>query len=362
MDRILQFGTGRFLRGFVEAFIDDADKARQAAQRPGGTRVTVVETSGSGMAARLAAQGYQYTLHTRGWERGARVDTSRSISVIDEGVDATVQTDDLLEAALDPRVRTIVSNTTERGYAPERLPRLLALVLMTRSRAGLPLPAVVPCELVERNGDRLRALVGDALVASGAEASEASTILHETVWATTIVDRIVTVPSDPSEIGGGLDVVAEPYASWIIETKRDVPLIEHPSVMRTADATPYALRKIRLLNGAHTALVARTRGGPHRLVREALDDPDVGQWVEALLLEEIVPALGERIVNGEAYVRSVLERLRNPFIDHRLADIAVDHEQKVRSRLQPTFDDFVARFGRRPARLTDVLRREGLLT
>ncbi len=100
MERILQFGTGRFLRGFVEAFIDDSERARVAVGLPPGARVTVVETTGSGMAGRLAAQGYTYQLHTRGLERGQVVDTSRTIRVIDRSVDASERTDALTEAAL----------------------------------------------------------------------------------------------------------------------------------------------------------------------------------------------------------------------------------------------------------------------
>jgi tagaturonate reductase len=118
---------------------------------------------------------------------------------------------------------------------------------------------------------------------------------------------------------------------------------------------------MRILNGAHTALVARTRGGRHELVREAMADLAIAAWLEALVLEEIVPALGERIADGEAFARSVLERFSNPFLDHRLADIAVNHEQKLAIRLLPTYHDHVARFGRAPHLLEQVLVGEGLL-
>jgi tagaturonate reductase len=138
-------------------------------------------------------------------------------------------------------------------------------------------------------------------------------------------------------------------------------MLEHPAVTLTRDVGPYALRKIRILNGAHTALVARTRGSGTLLVREAMEDPSISGWLEAMLLEEIVPALGDRIVDGEAFAASVLERFRNPFLDHRLADIAVDHERKLELRLVSTYEDHVQRLGRPPRRLAALLDQEGVL-
>ena len=132
-ERVLQFGTGRFLRGFVDAFIDEANATGGAGPR---RAVTVVETTGSGTAARLAAQGCRYRLLVRGLERGAVVDTSREIGSVDRVLDASGDQDALLAAAVDPDLRFIVSNTTEAGYAagfPARLER----VLEARARAGL---------------------------------------------------------------------------------------------------------------------------------------------------------------------------------------------------------------------------------
>jgi tagaturonate reductase len=145
-----------------------------------------------------------------------------------------------------------------------------------------------------------------------------------------------------------------------VEAPPTVPLIDHPAIQRVDDVTPFALRKIRILNGAHTALVARTRGSPVRTVREALDDPATGTWLEALLREEVLPALGDRIVDGPGFVTRTLERLRNPYLEHRLADIATDHEQKVRLRLLSTDRDHRERLGRPPRLLGALLEREGL--
>lgn len=357
VQRVLQFGTGRFLRGFVDAFVDEANAAGAVPRRA----VTVVETTGSGTAARLAAQGCRYRLLVRGLERGAVVDTSREVAAIDRVVDASTGMDGLLAAAVDPDLRWVVSNTTEAGYG-SGFPARLAAVLEARARADLPGVLVLPCELVERNGDRLRELVTADLVARAVEPGVVERVRDGTTWAVTLVDRITTAPAPdvPGAHGDPLAVAVEPFASWVVEVPPGTPIIEGSAVERTDDVDPYALRKIRILNGAHTALVTHTRGGPFTYVREAMDDPATAAWLEALLLDELVPALGDRIVDGVAFALTVLERFRNPFLDHRLADIAVHHDQKLQNRLVPTAADHQARFGRRARLLGQVLDQEGI--
>jgi tagaturonate reductase len=362
MKRVLQFGTGRFLRGFVDAFIDDVE--RQHAPDPGrpGHRVTVVESTGSGTAAPLAAQGCAYRLATRGLDHGQIVDSERVIRVIDGVVDASTDTTALAGAALDPDLAIVVSNTTQAGYVPGGYPTRLAVVLTERARHGMPGLLIVPCELIEGNAERLRALVMDQVARMRLEPSLVEHVRGANTWATSIVDRIVTARESGSfGAEDPLGVAVEPFASWVVEAPGGVSLLEHPAVTLTGDVRPYALRKIRILNGAHTALVARARGSGASFVREALEDPAISGWLEAMLLEEVVPALGDRIVDGEAFVASVLERFRNPFLDHRLADIAVDHERKLELRLVSTYQDHVQRLGRPPRRLGALLEQEGAL-
>ncbi len=362
MKRVLQFGTGRFLRGFVDAFIDDDERAQVTG--PGGPRhrVTVVESTGSGMAGRLAAQGYAYQLRTRGLAQGNVVDTERVIRVIDRDIDASADTSALAKAALDPDLAIVVSNTTPAGYVPGGYPARLAAVLVERARARMPGLLIVPCELVERNGDHLVALVLEELAAMEVEPAVTAHVREANTWTTSMVDRITAAGGgERSGRSDPLAVVVEPYASWVVEASARVSLLEHPAITLTEDVTPFALRKIRILNGAHTALVARTRGSGVELVRQALEDQEIAAWLEALLLEEVVPALGDRIVDGEAFVASVLERFRNPFLDHRLADIAVDHEQKLQLRLASTYQDHLQRFGAPPRRLSLLLEQEGAL-
>jgi tagaturonate reductase len=120
---------------------------------------------------------------------------------------------------------------------------------------------------------------------------------------------------------------------------------------------PYAFRKVRILNGAHSALVAHVRRvrPDIRLVREAVADPEIGDWLRGLLFDEIVPTIADRCPDAEAFARQTLERFANPFLDHKLSDIALHHEKKVQVRLVPTAKEYRAKFGRTPTRLQGAI-------
>jgi tagaturonate reductase len=148
--------------------------------------------------------------------------------------------------------------------------------------------------------------------------------------------------------------VGEPFALWAIGT-HGAPFIDHPLVRLVDDVRPYALRKVRILNGAHTAMVIRTRGTGIETVREAVLDPEIRPWLERLLLDEILPTVDGRIVDGEAFVRQTLERFENPFIEHRFSSIELHHAAKVAVRLVPTRDEYIASFGKEPPILSELL-------
>jgi tagaturonate reductase len=115
------------------------------------------------------------------------------------------------------------------------------------------------------------------------------------------------------------------------------------------------LRKVRILNGAHSALVAYALPRGFRTVRECVEDAEVGVWLRRVLEEEIVPVIADRVEDAEGFVRATLERFRNPFFEHRLESIALNHEAKVRTRLVPTVREYRERFGRVPRLLSAML-------
>ncbi len=169
--------------------------------------------------------------------------------------------------------------------------------------------------------------------------------------ANSLVDRIVTgrPTTHPLLAEDPLLVAAEPYALWAIETGTEpFALFDHPAIRVVADIRPYSLRKIRLLNGAHSALVCHALPLGFATVRQAIENPDVARWLRGLLFDEVVPVLEGRVDAPREFAEQTLERFANPFLEHKLSDIALNHAAKLRTRLLPTWREFRDRFSETP--------------
>ncbi|MFO0808440.1 MAG: altronate dehydrogenase [Gemmataceae bacterium] len=369
-ETILQFGAGNFLRAFADLFIHQANTQGQAVGR-----IVVVQSTGDGRANLLNQCGGRYHVVVRGLESGQTVDRIEEVASISRALFASTQWEDILAVATTPELKFVLSNTTEAGYkldesdlvlcqhspgpAPKSYPGKLTAVLHARYRAGQPGVTVMPCELIEDNADKLLALVmslGEAWKLPTAFLHWAS---HECVWLSSLVDRIVPGKPDdhPLLASDPLLLMAEPYSLWALQTKPNAArFADHPAIIRTADVKPYFLRKVRILNGAHTALLSKVGLSRFETVREALDDDATRAWLEQLLFTEIVPTLMGRCDGPEEFARQTIERFRNPFLRHRLADIALHHTAKKDVRLVPTHGEFKAKFGRVPPILDEVLK------
>lgn len=362
-ETILQFGSGRFLRAFTDLIVHQANAAGQAVGR-----VVIVQSTGGDRADGLSKQGGRYHVVVRGLEQGAVVDRVEPCESVSRALVAATQWDEVLTVARSPGLRVILSNTTEKGYdldpadrppdaPPRSFPAKLLLVLHARFRAGQPAPVIVPCELRERQAELLRGIVGK-LAEEWQMSAKFRAWVDACPWLNTLVDRIVTgtpaghplLEQDP------MLTACEPYALWAIEEKPGVGrFVEHPAVVWTPDVTPYFLRKVRILNGGHTALLIKAWPRGFRTVREAVTDPELGAWLERLLFDEVVPVLEGRVEGPAAFAREVLDRFRNPFIEHQLSAIAVHHAEKVPVRLEPTRAEYRAKFGKEPGLLNEVL-------
>ena len=362
-ETVLQFGSGRFLRGFADLFISHANAGGQAVGR-----VVVVQSTGDARAAGLNQGAGRYHVVVRGYEDGEVVDRVEVCDSVSRALHAPTEWPAVLELARSPALRTVLSNTTEAGYVldpadgptdspPRSFPAKLLAVLHARWRAGGEPLTVVPCELIEGNAGILRGLLA-RLATDWRLPAEFHDWLGYCPVLHTLVDRIVTgTPADHPLLGiDPMLIVAEPFAFWAVE---DHPAsqfrLQHPSVVRTPDVTPFFLRKVRILNAAHTALLVKARPRGFALVREAVEDPDLGAWLRRLLGEEIVPTLDGRVDQPARFAEQTLERFRNPFLDHKFSDIALHHASKVQVRLVPTRDEFAAKFGRQPPLLSEVI-------
>lgn len=361
---VLQFGAGNFLRGFVDLFIHHANQST-----PEFGRVVVVQSTGDDRARILNDSGGRYHVAVRGLENGRVVDRVEECSSISRAVVAATHWAEVIALAQSPTVRFIVSNTTEAGYAldpadaadanpPRSFPAKLRAVLHARWSAGGEPLTILPCELIEDNAVRLREQTV-AVAWSFADPPEfLDWVTKQCTWLSSLVDRIV--PGRPNEhpllATDPLLISAEPYAFWALQADAAAPgWFEHPSIVRVADVRPYFLRKVRILNGAHTALLCHVGTDRFETVRSALENAEVAAWLDRVLMEEIVPTLRGRCDEPEQFARQTLERFRNPYLNHRLRDIALHHTTKRAIRLETTCREYREKFGREPELLTAAL-------
>ncbi|HZU38459.1 MAG TPA: tagaturonate reductase [Gemmataceae bacterium] len=356
-ETVLQFGSGKFLRAFADLFIHQANAEGQNVGR-----VVVVQSTGEGRADLLNRQHGRYHVLVRGLAHGQTVDRVEEAASVSRALSAAREWSDVLAVARSPELRLVISNTAEVGYnldptdspnitPPRSFPAKLLHVLHERYRAQQPGVIILPCELFEHNADMLRGIIIRLAEDWGLPGDFRDWLENECRWHNTLVDRIVAVapPGHPLLAEDPLTTVAEPYALWAIEVKRlPSQLFRHPAITETTNVEPYFLRKVRILNAAHTALLSQAIPRGLRFVRDAVLDPAVGAWLHRLLFEEIVPVVEGRVDDAPGFANQVLERFRNPFLEHKLSDIAVYHEAKVKIRLVPTRDEFQAKFGKVP--------------
>ncbi|MGA9978588.1 MAG: tagaturonate reductase [Candidatus Sulfotelmatobacter sp.] len=374
-ETILQVGSGAFLRGFMEDFV-------QLSNITGGPvgRVVTVQRKADHRSAAFLRQDGLYTLILRGLENGQPAERKRIIASISRSLSADGEWNKVIAMAVRPSTRVIVSNVTEAGLAlgasdtpadqpPLSFPGKLTQLLCERwqSSGGHDADvAIVPCELVENNGSMLRKLIDEQARAWNLSGAFSDWLRSSVHFANTLVDRIVVGPPPPEKLEeewqalgyrDDLIVCAEPFALFVLEAdefvRQHFPNGEaSPGIRFVDDLTPYRVRKVQILNGSHTILAAIGRLLGLRTVREAIDDRQLGKLVENAIFQEVIPAieLGEEVESGH-YAREILERFRNPSIEHSLVSICSNCSTKIGTRLFPAIRSFMEHRGVMPRRL-----------
>jgi tagaturonate reductase len=377
-ERVLQFGAGVFLRGFVDWMIDGMN--RKGLFRG---RVVVVASMNPGTVTTLNQQNGAYTHLARGIEDGRLVEEKRVVTAIRRGIDPYKEFDEYLRCAHNPDLRFIVSNTTEAGIVyreedkqgdrpPVSFPAKLTLLLIERYKAfegdmskGFVL---LPCELIERNGDRLKETVLQTAANWGIDVKIVRWIAEANVFTNTLVDRIVTgFPRDEIQTfwrrSGYVDDLfntSEVFHLWVIEgpsaLAAELPLREAGfNVVFAEDMTPYRERKVRILNGAHTATVLAAYQAGENLVGECMKDPLIRDFMTGAIYDEVIPTLTLPKQELDAFASAVFERFSNPFIQHALLSISLNSISKYKARVLPSIEQYLAMKGELPARLTFAL-------
>ena len=371
--RILQFGGGNFLRAYFDWMVD---RMNERTGFNGG--VTVVKPTAGGDYRELRAQDGLFHVALEGVRQGETVKEFRLVSCVGQVVHPYREYAAYLRTAEDEGIRYVVSNTTEAGirfveeeWSADRCateyPGKLTQWLHRRWASGGPGCHLLPLELIEENGAELRRCVLKYAAYWQLPADFAEWIKVKNHFYDTLVDRIVSgYPPSAEEVLAGsgyrdeLLVAGEHYHSLIVKAPKTgipgLPLGEAGiQVTYTDELGPYRERKVRLLNGAHTAIVPTGYLAGLNTVGEVMADPNMQAYLEQVLYREIIPSLDQDVGELRAFATEVMDRFRNPSIRHKLLDISLNSTTKFRTRLLPSLLTYHRKFGEWPVGIVRAL-------
>jgi len=366
--KVLQIGEGVLLRGFIDQMIDIANEKGLF-----DGSIQIVKPRAGGSVQALKDQNGIYTVMLRGKKDGSIHVEKRIITSIADAVHPYDDYEKYAAFAKSPDLRFFISNTTEAGIVydesdqfsltpPNSFPGKLTKFLHDRyehfggaQEKGL---YIIPTELVENNGDQLLSCCKKLAKLWGLSDEFIIWLENANIFCNTLVDRIVTgYPADKieeieKEVGytDTQFVIGEPFGLWVIECpnpealSKELPLDKagEPTIF-TDNHVPYRERKIRVLNGAHTATVLAAYLSGKDIVLEMMKDKNLRSFFNKVVYGEIVPMVPLPENEVKEFADSVVERFENPFIKHSLLAISVNSISKFSARILPTLKDYYAK-------------------
>jgi len=359
-EKVLQFGTGVLLRGLPDFFIDKANRAGIF-----NGRVVVVKSTDTGSSSEFDQQDSLYTLAIKGIADGKKVEEDIICSAISRVLTAGKDWAAIMEVARDPNLQVVISNTTEVGIQlveddvhkapPVSFPGKLLAVLHARYEAlgsgeenGL---VIVPTELIVDNGKKLKAIVLELAAQNNFDSKFINWINTCNHFCDSLVDRIVPGKPDAATIKqiedqcgyrDDLRIASELYSLWAIQGDEKVKSVltfaqADPGVVIAPDIEIFRELKLRLLNGTHTLSCAVAFLSGFKTVKEAMDDAIFSAFITQLAFNEIAPAIPYNIPLDVAhdFAAKVLDRFRNPHIEHLWISISAQYSAKMKMRVVP---------------------------
>ncbi|MBN2221271.1 MAG: tagaturonate reductase [Vallitaleaceae bacterium] len=376
--KVIQFGEGNFLRGFVDWMIH---RMNQEINWNGS--VAIVQPLKQGLVDLLSTQDYEYTHYLKGIKDGTAVSEHYINESISMGVKPYEDFHAYLNLAHIDSANIIVSNTTEAGIIfqeqdqfeneadvsyPGKLTRLMFERFTYYQGATDKGYILLPCELIDYNADRLKEAVLAYIEAWKLGAEFRTWVLEANTFCNTLVDRIVpgypreTIDAVWEELGykDQLVVESEQFNLWVIEGNEKVqqafPANEAGcNALFVDDVTPYKMRKVRILNGAHTTLVPVAYLMGVETVRESVEHDVLRNFLYKAIFEEIIPTLTLSQEELEIFAAEVIERFKNPFIKHYLMSISLNSMSKYKARVLPSVLEYMNRKNELPKRLVFAL-------
>jgi tagaturonate reductase len=362
--KILQFGEGNFLRAFVDWMIQ---KANDAGKMNHGVAIVQPIAGGEFVRDLFQQQSNMYHVYLEGIKDKQPVKEVSLVKCITTVNNPYADYQTYEKLIVSDALEMIISNTTEAGIRyeegddifampPASFPAKMTALLYKRfqhfagdNTKGL---SIICCELIEDNGSTLRKYVLQHASANqlGAEFEQwVNSCCH---FYDTLVDRIVpgfpieTINEIKAEIGfdDNLVVKGEYFHVWAIggdaSIKQKLPLDEAGlNVLFMDDIRDFRAKKVRILNGAHTAMVPVALQLGCETVMDAFNTPEVEQYINQLVATEVLPAIDEDPEELKKFAEKILERFYNPFLKHYLKDISLNSLSKWETRDFPTVKD-----------------------
>ena len=371
----IQFGEGNFMRAFVDFCIQLLNE-----QTSFQGKVDVVQPIAQGMIENLADQNGKYHVYSEGILNGKSIRKSHLINCIDQMVDPYQDFEKYLSLAENENLKFVFSNTTEAGIQqidtdqmemqpPSSFPAKLVLLLLRRfekfNGSDDKVLHIIPCELIEKNGDTLKAILLNIIDQWELGIGFKNWVMKNHFY-NTLVDRIV--PGFPKDnlafyqkdlsFEDNLIVTCEPFFLWVIEGNPKLldvfpaDQLSEIDVKVVKDLGNYRTRKVRILNGCHTAMVPIGLLKGVETVSAALSDVFMKEFISETLKNEIIPSINFDKEELTEYAAQVLERFSNPFTVHQLQSIALNSISKYKVRVLPSLLSFYKKNNSIPKNLT----------
>ena len=358
---VVHLGVGNFFRAHQAVYLDEAMSLGET-----GWGVCGVSLRNAATRDALQPQDGLYTLI----ERDGAGDRARIVGSLRELLVARENPGQVVTRMAAPGTRWISLTITEKGYghlggsgnrldldnpdiahdlAAPRAPRsalgLLHATALKRRLDGAGALTVLSCDNLSCNGDLLRALLLEFDAAAGGGA--AGWIADHLFFPNTMVDRIVPHTTDVERrlamdllgVEDAWPVATEAFRQWVVEDRfaGPRPQLEQLGVQIVADVRPFEAMKLRLLNAAHSALAWLAVPAGLETVDQAIAQPDLCRFIEAMWHDEVIPGLPAEVRSAApAYCDGLLARFGNPALAHRTAQIAMDGSQKLPLRVLPS--------------------------
>lgn len=379
-EKVIQFGTGVLLRGLPDYFIDKANKAGKF-----NGRIVVVKSTEGGDSAAFDQQNSLFTHCIRGMDNGTVYSENIINASISRVLSARSQWKHIFACAHQPDIKIIISNTTEVGIQlvnespfqtpPQSFPAKLLSFLLERYKAFQGSPesgmVIVPTELITDNGKRLRSIVLELSRLNNLSPDFIKWVENHNRFCNSLVDRIVPGRPAPSvlekmeqELGyqDSLLIMSELYRLWAIEGDEHIRALlsfadTDQGVIIQPDIDIYRELKLRLLNGTHTACCGLAFLAGCRTVKEAMETEWMARLVQQVMLEEIARAIPYQVdeVTARQFGLKVLDRFRNPAIEHEWINITMQFTSKLKMRLVPVVREYFKRYKQVPMLLSTGL-------